>query len=62
MEERLIPEKICDTCLHFEKVPGFERTGICDANELNKRCGVPVVLTGSDDTCWQWELDRGAAR
>lgn len=52
----------CATCMHFNVVPGMERTGVCDSNELNKRCGVPVVLTGADDVCWQWEAEKGMYR
>lgn len=47
----------CTNCVHFSPLPGFERTGICDENTLNKRFNVPVVLTASDDVCWEWEKD-----
>lgn len=52
-------EKVCINCTHFDAVPGFARTGVCDANELNRRCGVPVVLVGADETCWQFEEEKG---
>lgn len=50
-------EKICRYCKHFNDLPGFKTTGICDVDEYNERAGVPVVLTGAEDTCWQWEKE-----
>lgn len=50
--------KCCGTCKHFSLVPGMQRTGICDENNLNKRSGVPVVLAAADEVCWQWEKDE----
>ena len=51
-------DKVCANCVHFNLVPNMSKTGICDANELNRRVGVPVVLTGSKETCWLWEYDK----
>ena len=45
--------------MHFNPLPGFEKTGVCDANALNKRVGVPVVLTSSKEVCWEWEKEKG---
>lgn len=60
--ERVLKDKeiphICENCIHFNRIAGMARTGVCDANELNRRVGVPVVLTSSEETCWQWERDR----
>ena len=51
-------DRVCANCVHFNLVPNMSKTGICDANELNRRVGVPVVLTGSKETCWLWEYDK----
>lgn len=50
--------KCCETCMHFNPLPGFEKTGVCDANALNKRVGVPVVRTSSKEVCWEWEKEK----
>ena len=55
-------DKTCETCMHWNPVPGMAKTGVCDSNELNKRSGAPVVLTGADDSCWQWEPEKGIHR
>lgn len=52
-------KKCCETCMHFNPLPGLEKTGVCDANELNKRSGVPIVLTSSEEVCWEWEKEKG---
>lgn len=52
MEAKNQNDKTCETCMHWNSVPG----------ELNKRSGVPVVLTGADDSCWQWEPEKGIHR
>lgn len=50
--------KSCATCIHFNIVPGMQKTGVCDSNVLNKRAGVPIVLTASNEVCWEWEPDK----
>lgn len=50
MEAKNQNDKTCETCMHWNPVPGMAKTGVCDSNELNKRSGVPVVLTGADDS------------
>lgn len=52
----------CSNCVHFNPLPQFEHTGVCDAEAVNKRFNIPTVLTERDDVCWEWEEEKGVMR
>lgn len=56
--QKLDEEMRCDTCVHYNPLPGMEHTGVCDEDALNKRLNLGVVMTSADDVCWEWEKDR----
>lgn len=48
----------CENCKHYTKLPGMEKTGICEEDYLNKKLNIGVVMTSASDVCREWEADH----